>query len=100
MVTQVRIDDTKGISATFGFMSTITAELPEPVLKSMQDLAGIEGTTVEKLAALAISQAVDAWSSQYQNFSQRAASGNRQKFEAAMNKVPPTPAQADDEVES
>jgi hypothetical protein len=78
-------------------MSTITAELPDPVLKSMQDLAGIEGTTVEKLAALAIAQAVGAWSSQCQAFNQRAARGNRQKFEAALSKVPVAPQQAGDE---
>ena len=78
-------------------MSTITAELPDPVLKSMQDLAGVEGTTVEKLAALAIAQAVGAWSSQCQVFTQRAARGNRQKFESALNKVPVAPPQTGDE---
>jgi hypothetical protein len=78
-------------------MSTITAELPDPVLKSMQDLAGIEGTTVEKLAALAIAQAVGAWNSQHRVFTQRATRGNRQKFEAALSKVPVTPPQAGDE---
>jgi hypothetical protein len=78
-------------------MSTITAELPDPVLKSMQDLAGIEGTTVEKLAAVAIAQAVGAWNSQRRVFNERATRGNRQKFEAALRKVPATPPRPDDE---
>lgn len=68
-------------------MSTITTELPDPVLKSMQHLADIEGMPIERLAALAIAQAVGAWSNQQQDFVQRAARGNRLKFEAAMNKV-------------
>jgi len=78
-------------------MSTITTELPDPVLKSMKDLAGIEGTTVEKLAALAIAQAVGAWSSQRQIFAHRAARGNRQKFEEALSKVPFAQPQVGDE---
>ena len=91
------IDDTARISATFGKMSTITTELPDPVLKSMQELAGIEGTTVEKLAALAIAQAVGAWSSQCDVFAKRASRGDRQKFEAALSKVPAAPPHPGDE---
>lgn len=72
-------------------MSTITAELPDPVMKTMQHLADIEGVSVEKLAAIAIAQAVGAWSSQQDAFTERASRGNRQKFEAAMQKVPPLP---------
>jgi hypothetical protein len=57
-------------------------------LKSIQHLADIEGMPVEQLAALAIAQAVGAWSNQQQDFVQRAARGSRLKFEAAMKKVP------------
>lgn len=72
-------------------MSIITAELPDPVMKTMRHLADVEGVSVEKLAAIAIAQAVGAWSSQADAFEERASRGNRQKFEAAMNKVPSLP---------
>jgi len=69
-------------------MSAITAEVPSPVFKSMCALAEKEGVPVERLASLAIAQAVAAWSSQKQEFERRAARGNREKFEAALAKVP------------
>lgn len=78
-------------------MSTITTELPEPVLKTMQHLAHIEGVSVERLAALAIAQAVGAWSSQQGAFAERASRGNRQKFESVMQKVPEVIPEAEDE---
>lgn len=69
-------------------MSSITAELPTPVFKSISALAETEGVPVERLASLAIAQAVAVWSSQRQEFDRRAARGSREKFEAAMAKVP------------
>lgn len=69
-------------------MSTITAELPDSVVNSMKHLAKVEGMPIERLAALAIAQAVGAWSIQQQEFTERAARGNRSGFEAAMNQVP------------
>jgi len=71
-------------------MSAITAEVPSPVFKSMCALAEKEGVPVERLASLAIAQAVAAWSSQKQEFERRAARGSRAKFEAALAKVPAT----------
>lgn len=70
-------------------MSTITTELPTPVFQSMVDLAKNEGVPVERLASLAIAQAVAVWSSQRQEFDQRAQRGDRKNFEAVMAKVPP-----------
>jgi hypothetical protein len=69
-------------------MSTITAELPDSVLNSMKHLAKVEGMPVERLAALAIAQAVGAWSIQQQDFAERSTRGNRSRFEAAMDKIP------------
>ena len=69
-------------------MSAITAEVPSPVFKSISALAETEGVPVERLASLAIAQAVAVWSSQSQEFARRAARGNREKFEAALAKVP------------
>ncbi len=69
-------------------MSAITADVPSPVFKSICALAETEGVPVERLASLAIAQAVAVWSSQNQEFARRAARGNRDKFEAALNKVP------------
>jgi len=69
-------------------MSAITADVPSPVFKSISALAETEGVPVERLASLAIAQAVAVWSSQSQEFARRAARGNRDKFEAALAKVP------------
>jgi len=69
-------------------MSVITADVPSPVFKSISALAETEGVPVERLASLAIAQAVAVWSSQSQEFARRAARGNREKFEAALAKVP------------
>ena len=69
-------------------MSTITADLPDPVSKSIKHLAETEGMSVEQLASLAISQAVGAWSSQARIFEERASRGERTKFDAALTMVP------------
>jgi hypothetical protein len=71
-------------------MSTITADLPDPVFKSIKHLADAEGMTVEQLASLAISQAVGAWSSQAGKFEERSSRGDRTKFDAALTMVPNT----------
>ena len=69
-------------------MSTITTEIPDPVLKSIQQMAKSEGVPVERLAAIAIAQAVGAWGIQRSDFQARAMRGNREKFERVMAKVP------------
>ena len=69
-------------------MSSITAEIPDPVLKSMQRIASNEGVPVERLAAIAIAQAVGAWGNQHPVFAARAARASRQRFESALRKVP------------
>lgn len=69
-------------------MSTITTEIPDPVLKSIQQIAKNEGVPVERLAAIAIAQAVGAWGIQRSDFEARAMRGNRKKFERVLAKVP------------
>jgi hypothetical protein len=69
-------------------MSTITTEIPDPVLKSIQQMAKSEGVPVERLAALAIAQAVGAWGIQRSDFQARAMRGNREKFERVLAKIP------------
>jgi hypothetical protein len=69
-------------------MSTITTEIPDPVLKSIQQMAKSEGVPVERLAALAIAQAVGAWGIQRSDFQARAMRGNRAKFERVLAKIP------------
>jgi hypothetical protein len=69
-------------------MSTITTEIPDPLLKSIQQMAKSEGVAVERLAALAIAQAVGAWGIQRSDFEARAMRGNREKFERVLAKVP------------
>jgi hypothetical protein len=78
-------------------MSSITTEVPSPVFKSICALAETEGVPVERLASLAIAQAVAVWCSQKREFDRRAARGNRDRFAAAMNKVPAAQPQVDDE---
>lgn len=78
-------------------MSSITTELPTPVFQSMVDMAKNEGVPVERLASLAIAQAVAVWSNQRSEFDRRAQRGDRQKFKAALAKVPSAPAIPGDE---
>ena len=68
-------------------MSTITTEIPDPVLKSIQQIAKNEGVPVERLAAIAIAQAVGAWGIQRSDFEARAMRGNREKFERVLDKI-------------
>ncbi|MEI6073340.1 MAG: hypothetical protein WCS31_16235 [Verrucomicrobiae bacterium] len=79
-------------------MSTITADLPNPVFKSIKHLADTEGMSVEQLASLAISQAVGAWSSQVRIFEERASRGDRAKFDAALAMVPNAKPDLNDEI--
>jgi hypothetical protein len=51
-------------------------------------MAKSEGVPVERLAAIAIAQAVGAWGIQRSDFQARAMRGNREKFERVMAKVP------------
>jgi hypothetical protein len=69
-------------------MSTITTEIPDPVLKSIQQMAKSEDVPVERIAALAIAQAVGAWGIQRSDFQARAMRGNREKFERVLAKIP------------
>lgn len=78
-------------------MSSITTELPTPVFQSMVDMAKNEGVPVERLASLAIAQAVAVWGSQRREFDRRAQRGDRQKFDFALAKVPSAPAVPGDE---
>lgn len=78
-------------------MSSITTELPTPVFQSMVDMAKNEGVPVERLASLAIAQAVAVWSSQRRDFDSRAKRGDRKKFDAALAKVPAVPPVPGDE---
>ena len=51
-------------------------------------MAKSEGVPVERLAAIAIAQAVGAWGIQRSDFEARAMRGKREKFERVMAKVP------------
>ena len=51
-------------------------------------MAKSEGVPVERLAAIAIAQAVGAWGIQRSDFQARAMRGNREKFERVLAKVP------------
>lgn len=79
-------------------MSSITADLPDPVFKSIKHLAETEGMSVEQLASLAISQAVGAWNSQARIFEERASRGERAKFDAALAMVPNVKPDLNDEI--
>ena len=57
-----------------------------------------EGIPLERLAGLALAQAIGAWISQRNLIQERAKQGDREKFLAALDKVPDVPPQAGDEL--
>ena len=57
-----------------------------------------EGIPLERLAGLALAQAIGAWISQRNLIQERAKQRDREKFLAALDKVPDVPPQAGDEL--
>jgi hypothetical protein len=79
-------------------MTSIQAELSDSLYRSVRELAEQEGIPLERLAGLAVAQAVGAWMSQRNLVRERAERGDRKKFLSALGKSPDVPPQAGDEL--
>jgi hypothetical protein len=79
-------------------MTTIRARIPDSLYLSACQLTEKEGMPLERLVGLALAQAIGAWMSQRNLIQERAKRGNREKFLAALNKVPDVPPVAGDEL--
>ena len=67
-------------------MSTISLRLPESLHKQVRELASQEGISINQFAATAIAEKLSAlMTSSY--LEQRAARGDRRRFEQALEKV-------------
>jgi hypothetical protein len=68
-------------------MTTIEANIPEPVLKQAKELAEREKIPLDQLISLAVTQAVGVWSNE-SYMALRAKRASREKFEEALKQVP------------
>ncbi len=71
-------------------MTTIQLQLPETVLQKLRDFATRQNISLDQFAASALAEKVEALTGE-EYFRLRAARGNREKFLAAMAKVPNVP---------
>jgi len=67
-------------------MSSMNIELPDSLLKQARELAEKEGVPLEQLIASALAEKMAAWRT-VEYLKERAARGDRTKFQAAMDKV-------------
>ena len=77
-------------------MTTIEAQVPEPVLEQARVLAEREGIPLAQIISLAVTQSVGVWSHE-SYVAHRARHASREAFEAALGEVPDAPAMPGDE---
>ena len=77
-------------------MTTIEAQVPEPVLAQARTLAEREGIPLEQIISLAVIQSVGVWSRE-SYVAHRAKRGSREGFEQALAEVPDAPPLPGDE---
>ena len=77
-------------------MTTIEAQVPEPVLEQARTLAEREGIPLEQIISLAVTQSVGVWSHE-SYVAHRAKRGSREAFEQALAEVPDAPPLPGDE---
>jgi predicted transcriptional regulator len=68
-------------------MTTMNVKLPDSLVKQAQEMAEKEDVTLDQLVSSALAEKVAAWKTVVY-LENRAARGNREKFEKAMAKVP------------
>ena len=78
-------------------MTTIEAQVPEPVMEQARALAARERISVEQLISLAVTQTVGVWSHESYG-AHRAQGASRTAFEEALAEVPDAPPMAGDEL--
>ena len=76
-------------------MSSVSLQLPDSLFQAAQTLAERDQVSVDRFVALAVAEKVSAMMTE-DYLQQRAARGSRAKFDAAIEKVPDSPADADD----
>jgi len=67
-------------------MSYVHIELPDSLLKQAREMAEKEGVPLEQLIASALAEKMAAWRT-VEHLKERAARGDRTKFQAAMDRV-------------
>ena len=68
-------------------MSTVEEVIPDSLMKRIRELAEREGVTVEQFISSAAAEKAAAWMT-VEYLRARAARGDRQSFERALNRVP------------
>jgi hypothetical protein len=68
-------------------MTTIQAQVPDPLYQMAADFAARENMTLEQIVSLALAQALGAWAAQNE-IKERARRGSREKFLEFMAQVP------------
>jgi hypothetical protein len=74
-------------------MKTIQAQVPDPLLKQVEELAAQEKVTIDQLVSIALAYQVSAWRTR-DTVAVRAMRGNLGEFDRVMAKVrdvPPLP---------
>jgi hypothetical protein len=74
-------------------MTTIQAQVPDPLARQVEELAAQEKVSVDQLVSIALAYQVSAWRNR-NTVSERAKRGNFEKFQRVMAKVrnvPPLP---------
>jgi hypothetical protein len=76
-------------------MTTLSLRLPDSLHKGVRDLASLEGFSINQFIATAVAEKMSALMTE-DYLAERAARGSRDKFEAALARVPPVePADGD-----
>jgi hypothetical protein len=77
-------------------MTTIQAQVPDPLARQIADLARQEKVSVDQLVSIALAYQVSAWRN-HDTVSERAKRGTWEKFDRAMAKVRDIPPLTGDE---
>jgi hypothetical protein len=68
-------------------MSIVQVQIPDSLHKSLSDLAGRDGISIDQFISTAIAEKLSALMAE-NYFKDRAGRGNRAKYEAILEKVP------------
>jgi predicted transcriptional regulator len=68
-------------------MTSVSVKIPDSLAKQAREMAEKEEITLDQLVSSAVAEKVAAWKT-VGYLESRAARGSREKFEAALNKVP------------
>jgi predicted transcriptional regulator len=68
-------------------MTSVSVKIPDSLAKQAREMAEKEEITLDQLVSSAVAEKVAAWKT-VRYLESRAARGSREKFEAALSKVP------------